>query len=403
MINNISVIKLLITLLFFVFSLINQPIMFANELSGFVAVESRGFFNDALFPDQKRDNASFALQPEYYHEWESGSSFTFVPFARLDSADSERTHFDVRELNYLYLGDNWELRAGFGKVFWGTTEFVHLVDIINQTDLVENIDGEDKLGQPMIHLSIPQDWGVVDFFVLPYFRERTFPGIKGRLRSAVLIDTDRARYENADEEWHPDFAVRYSHTIGDWDIGIYHFNGTGREPTLLSDVDSNGNPFFIPYYEQINQTGLDLQLVAGEWLWKLEALYRTGQGESYFAGVGGFEYTFVGIAETRMDLGIIGEWAYDDRGDAATTAFENDLMLGLRLAVNDAASTELLAGASFDLNTSSRALSLEASRRFGDNWKATFEARGFFNLPASDPSYSLRDDDFFQIELAYYY
>ncbi|HAK37738.1 MAG TPA: hypothetical protein DCM60_05765 [Nitrospina sp.] len=403
MINNISVIKLTLTVLFFVFSLINQPIIFAHELSGYAAVEGRGFFNDALFSDQERDNASFAFQPEYYHEWESGSSFTFVPFARIDSADSERTHFDVRELNFLWLGNNWELRVGIGKVFWGTTEFVHLVDIINQTDLVENIDGEDKLGQPMIHLSIPRDWGVVDLFVLPYFRERTFQGKKGRLRSAVLVDTERVKYENADEEHHVDFAVRYSHTIGDWDVGIYHFNGTGREPTLLSDEDSDGNPVFIPYYEQINQTGLDLQLVAGEWLWKLEALYRNGQGDNFFASVGGFEYTFVGIAETRMDLGIIGEWAYDDRGDAATTASDNDAMFGLRLALNDASSTELLAGFLQDINSSSRALSLEASRRIGDNWKATFEARGFFNLPESDPFYSLRDDDFLQIELAYYY
>lgn len=389
--------------LFSLFSIIKPSIAVAHELSGYAAVEGRAFFNDALFPKQKRDSASFALQPEYYHEWESGSSFIFVPFARVDSADSGRTHLDMRELNYLYLGNNWELRFGFGKVFWGITEFVHLVDIINQTDLVENIDGEEKLGQPMIHLSVPRDWGVVDMFVLPYFRERTFAGSKGRLRSALLVDTDRARYESSAEERHVDFAIRYSHTIGDWDAGIYNFNGTGREPTLLFGSDGNGNPTLIPFYEQINQTGLDLQLVAGEWLWKLEALYRTGQGDSFFASVGGFEYTFVGIAETRMDLGIIGEWAYDVRGDSAPTAFENDLMLGLRLAVNDAASAELLSGLLQDLNNSSRVLSLEASRRFGDNWKATLEARGFFNLPESDPLFSLRNDDFIQFELAYYY
>lgn len=389
--------------LFSLFSLINTSIAVAHELSGYVAVEGRGFFNDALFPDQKRDSASFALQPEYYHEWEGGSSFTFVPFARVDSADSERTHFDIRELNYLWLGSNWELRVGVGKVFWGTTEFVHLVDIINQTDLIENIDTEDKLGQPMIHFSVPRDWGVVDMFVLPYFRERTFPGKKGRLRSAIPVDTNNARYENSNKEWHPDFAIRYSHTIGDWDVGIYHFNGTGREPALIPNIDGSGNPVLIPFYEQINQTGLDLQLVAGEWLWKLEVLYRIGQGDNFFASVGGFEYTLVGIAETRMDLGIIGEWAYDDRGDSAATAFENDLMLGLRLAVNDAASTELLAGVLQDLNNSSKALSLEASRRFSDNWKATLEARGFFNLPEGDLFYSLRDDDFIQFELVYYY
>ena len=230
---KISIIVLLI------FSLTCASFASAHELSGYIAAEGWWFFNDALHSGQTQDNVSGAgaLQPEYYHEWENGSSLTFVPFGRLDSADPERSHFDVRELNYLWLADTWELRFGAGKVFWGTTEFVHLVDIINQTDLVESIDGGEKLGQPMIHLSVPRDWGIVDMFVLSYFRERTFPGREGRLRSALEVNTDNPRYESSNEEWQVDFVLRYSHTIGDWDIGIYHFYGTGREPTLLLEFD----------------------------------------------------------------------------------------------------------------------------------------------------------------------
>lgn len=398
MIKLIFIILLFLSGVFFTSSTIT-----AHELSGYIAGEGRFFFNEALHAGQSKDSASLAVQPEYYHEWESGSSFIFVPFARLDSSDSHRTHFDVRELNYLWLGNDWELRAGIGKIFWGTTEFVHLVDIINQTDLIENIDGEKKLGQPMIHLSIPRGWGVLDLFALPYFRERTFPGKKGRFRSAVRVDTDQAGYENADEEWHFDFALRYSHTLGDWEAGISHFTGTGREPTMKFGADNNGAAVFVPFYEQINQTGLDLQLVAGEWLWKMEALHRSGQGDNFFALVGGFEYTLVRVSETQMDLGVIGEWAYDDRGKAATTAFENDILFGLRLTVNDVAGTELLAGIAQDVGSSFFAVSIEASRRFGDNWKATLETRGLFNPSQSDLFYGLRDDDFIQLELAYYY
>jgi hypothetical protein len=389
-----------LTLSLFVVFLPETP---AHDFSGYVAAEGRFFPQAPLDPAQKRNSGSLAVQLEYYHEWENGSSFTFVPFARIDSADSERTHFDIRELNYLWLTDLWELRAGLGKVFWGTTEFVHLVDIINQTDAVESVDGEEKLGQPMIQLSIVRDWGVLELFVLPYFRERTYPGHAGRLRFAAVVDTDKARYESSDEEHHIDLAARYSHTIGDWDFGIYNFNGTGREPTMIASLDSTGRPVLIPFYEQINQTGLDLQLVAGQWLWKLEAIYRTGQVEDFFASVGGFEYTFVNITATGMDLGVLVEGAYDDRGSRATTYFENDAMFGLRLAVNDAAGTELLAGFSQDLDSSSRSLSLEASRRFGDNWLLSIEARSFFDLPEDDLFYSLRDDSFIQLEIAYYF
>jgi len=392
----------LATLALFLVSAI-APTASALEVSGYVAAEGSGFLQDPLYSGQKKDAASFAVQPEFYHEWKSGSSFIFVPFARVDSADDKRTHFDIRELNYLYLAEKWEVRAGIGKVFWGATEFVHLVDIINQTDFVESIDFEEKLGQPMINLSIPGAWGVLDLFALPYFRERTFPGRKGRLRFPLVVDTDNARYESADKERHVDFAARYSKSIGDWEIGLSNFNGTGREPTLLLEFDPNGGPVIIPYYEQINQTGLDVQLVAGEWLLKLEAIYRSGQGKSFYSATGGFEYTFVSVFDTGLDLGIVGEWIYDDRGENAATLFENDGVLGLRLALNDAASTELLAGLAQDANTASRALTVEASRRIGSSVKASLEAWAFFDSPRSDILYSLRDDDFVKLELAYYY
>jgi hypothetical protein len=375
----------------------------AIELSGYITAEGRGFFNDPLFNEQRRDSASIAIQPEIYHEMENGSSFVFTPFARLDSADDERTHVDIRELNYLWLHDDFELRVGIGKVFWGVTEFLHLVDIINQTDLVEYIDGEDKLGQPMLHLSVPREWGVVDLFVLPYFRERTFPGEQGRFRTQIVVDTDKADYESSAGENNIDLAFRYSHTIGDWDFGIYHFHGTAREPSLLLRSDQAGKPFLLPFYEQIDQSGLDVQTVKGNWLLKLESIYRTGQGDDFFACIGGFEYSFVNIRSSGIDLGLIGEWAYDERGSGSTTGFDNDLMAGARLALNDADSTEVLAGFKQGLDSDERVLSVESSRRIGDNWKVAVDALFVLDSSVEDPIHALRDDDNIQIELMYYF
>jgi hypothetical protein len=375
----------------------------ANEWSGYVEVEGRLFPNSPLHPGQDDHTVSLAAQPEYYHEWDGGSSFAFVPFLRLDSADSERTHFDIRELTFLWLYENLELRLGVRKLFWGTTETQHLVDIINQTDLVENPDTEDKLGQPMVNLSLAEGWGTLDLFVLPYFRERTFPGRNGRLRTALVVDTDNARYESSMKEWHPDIAIRYAHTIGGLDFGLYHFMGTGREPTLLEAKDNEGNSNLIPFYEQINQTGIDLSFVIGNWVWKLEAIHRSGQGESFFAWTGGVEYTFVNVAQTGIDLGILFEWLYDDRADNATTPFENDLMVGARLTVNDVASTEALFGLVQDVNSNSRALFLEASRRIRENWKASLEIRTFSGQSTDDFFFDQRDDDYVQVGLGYYF
>jgi hypothetical protein len=93
------------------FSLLFCPLpkSFAHEVSGYAAGEARFFPNDALYSGQNEQSSSFFIQPEYYHEFETGSSFTFVPFFRLDSGDQERTHFDVREFTYLWLKEDFEL------------------------------------------------------------------------------------------------------------------------------------------------------------------------------------------------------------------------------------------------------------------------------------------------------
>ena len=386
------------------FLLCALPKVFAHEVAGYAAGEVRLFPNDALYSGQDDQSSSFVIQPEYYHEFESGSSFAFTPFFRLDSGDQERTHLDIRELTYLWLKEDFELRVGVRKVFWGVTEFIHLIDIVNQTDLVESVDTEDKLGQPMVNFSVSRDWGTVDIFWLPFFRERTFVGTGGRLRGASVVDETRTQYESTAEEWHSDWALRYSHTFGDIDMGLSQFVGTNRDPTLLDGTDSNGDDIKIPKYEQIKQTSLDVSYVIGEWLWKLESLYRTGQGnEDYFAWAGGFEYTSVGVFESSLHLGFVGEWLYDDREDDADTAFENDIAGGLRLTVNDAASSEALLGWVQDVDTSARLLFLEASRRFGSNWLLNIEMRLSLDQPASDFLFEQRKDDLFQAELFYYF
>lgn len=373
---------------------------YTHELSGYIESEIQYFPDSPLHPGQEDHNASFAVEPEYFHEFESGLSIVAVPFARFDSADSERTHFDMRELNLLWVDDNYEFRFGLGKVFWGVTEFIHLVDIINQTDTIESLDGEEKLGQPMAHLSIPTDAGVLDFFLLPGFRERTYPGFDGRLRSALIVDTDNPVYESGAEDRHIDFAARYSHSIGIADFGVYFFNGTGREPSLVLD---SANQKFRPYYQQISQTGMDVQLTTGSWLLKLEAIHRAGQGDSFFALAGGFEYTLNAIGGSHADLGLITEFVYDDRGDNATTAYEKDIMLGVRLSLNDMASSEILAGVIKDIDDSSVMATVEASRRLGENWKLSLEASFLSNIDENDILYNLRDDDSFKLKLAYYF
>ncbi|ODJ86784.1 hypothetical protein CODIS_29270 [Candidatus Thiodiazotropha endolucinida] len=379
-------------------------VLSAGEWSGFVELQGRHFPQQAMDRDQSDQLLSIVVQPEYYQRWDNDrQSLLFIPFLRWDSEDDERTHGDIRELIWTYAGDGWETKAGIGKVFWGVTEALHLVDIINQTDLIENPDGEQKLGQPMLKLSLEKDWGIIDLYALPGFRERTYPGEAGRLRTHPHVDTDLAEYQSDREERHIDLALRWSHFIGDWDIGIAHFDGTSRDPLLTPGRNSGGEIVLIPFYEQIRQTSLDLQATKGDWLWKLEAIHRAGDSGSYNAATGGFEYTLVGIADSDMDLGFLGEYLYDDRRDDATTPFENDLFVGLRLTANDVDDSELLAGVIKDLDDDGWMFNLEASRRIGNHWKTSAQIRLWSDIPIDDPLFTFHRDDYFELAITRFF
>ncbi|MCH8303831.1 MAG: hypothetical protein IIB94_01725 [Candidatus Marinimicrobia bacterium] len=383
----------------------------AGDISGNISVETRLFPQSPLSAVQGGNNLSLAFQPEYYLEWSRGyQSFTFAPYYRYDQTDDERTHFDLRELQWQYIARSWELRVGYRRVFWGVIETYHLVDVINQTDLVENIDFEDKLGQPMINLVLINDWGTIDLFLLLGFRERTFAGEKGRLRFPLKLDLNNALYESSDKEEHIDFAVRYEHSLAIWDFGISYFAGTNREPSfrpldaelLPSLIDEN--TIFVPYYEQMDQTSLDLQgTFDNGLLLKLEALSRKGKSDRFFAASAGLEYTFYGIKGTNADAGMLLEYHYDERDTLATTPFQNDLFIGTRIAMNDVQSSDLLAGAIIDLDTGGSALVLESTRRIGANWKIEVQIRAFVNADMNDALYGFRKDDMLQIELFRYF
>ena len=375
----------------------------AGEWAGDIGAEARGFFNAPQNPPQQRAGLSLYAAPEFYTDWDDGDQRLLIaPFARIDQHDGERSHFDLRELYWRRSFPGAELAIGLRKVFWGVAESRHLVDIINQTDFVENIDSEDKLGQPMISLRLVRDWGNLEFFVMPYFRERSFAGPEGRPRIRLLVDNRRPVYESGGEARHVDWALRWSHYIGDFDIGLAHFSGTARDPRLVPDFGAGGPPVLIPHYDQLTQTSLDLQATKGAWLWKLEAATGERLNRRFTAAVAGFEYTLYGLFDGPVDLGLITEYQFDDRG-SSFTPYQDDLALGGRLAFNDAQSSELLLVTGIDVNNKGRFTSIEGSRRFGQNWKGSLQVRIISNVPPDDPFADLGDDDYLELSLARFF
>ncbi|TYA73997.1 hypothetical protein [Seonamhaeicola marinus] len=366
-----------------------------------LGLEYRYFLDEGQFNGQKQHFPSFSIQPEYAIDWNGGEeSINAVGFFRLD-VDDPRTHWDIRELYYQKSKNNWEFNVGLKKVYWGVIESNHLVDIINQTDAVESFDGEQKLGQPMAQFVLTTNKiGTFNFFYLPYHRKRTFSGEKGRFRFPVVLDKDDIGYESDAEEWHQDFAFRWSHYFGAFDVGLSHFYGTGREPLFTFNNTGNINAF----YPIINQSGLDLQVTHNAFLWKLESIYRSADAQDFFALAAGVEFTFSNIDGNGLDIGLLGEYLYDERDELALNALQNDVFFGSRIAFNDTQDTSILFGGIADLDNSSKIFSVEASRRFGSNWTAEIEARIFSNIHESEFILSnFRDDSFFRLSISRFF
>tara|TARA_B100001750_G_C15506988_1_gene601073 strand:- start:673 stop:1869 length:1197 start_codon:yes stop_codon:yes gene_type:complete len=366
------------------------------ERYGEVSFENRSFSEQGLF-DQQKNHYSFTLSPEFYFESEDqNTSFTFKTKIRKDSLDNERNLFDIQDLSLIKVKNSYETRIGIRRDFWGVTETVHRVDIINQTDQVESFDGEDKLGQPMINFSLERDWGVLDIYALIGFRERTFAGEKGRLRAPFLIDTNSAIYESGAKNLRTDFAFRWSQSYRNLEIALSHFSGTSREPKFINKTASSKTP----YYGIIDQTGLEALYIMGGLALKLEAISRSGQGDRFSAATVGFEYTQVGILSSRLDLGWILELNYDDRYE------ESPLALGTRLTFNDMYDSQILSGVMRNEETGETNVFVEASRRIGNCCRMSFESIYFNGGNDSNKMQKmfeyLKQDDFVRLEFIYY-
>mgnify|MGYP000194538867 CR=1 FL=1 len=396
------------------------------ELDGNVELEMRHFPNEGPMPTMEQNFVALAAEMELgLYSRDSRHAIIVKPFARYDQHDHERSHADLREAKYRYVNRSFELTIGADKEFWGVTEFLHLVDIVNQTDNVEGTDGEAKLGQVMVKASYASPYGTVTAYALPHFRIRQFADPEtGRPNLGFTVDDNTVLFESGETSGRArrvdDVALRYKHSIGAFDIGLSYFDGTAREPQLLlSEPPSpSSQPVMQAFYADRRQTGLDIQATLGPWLLKFEALQSTQNRylgalaslASPFEEVtaeratGGIEYSFYNIFNSGTDIGLVMEYMWDEREMAAPHPFGNDIGIGLRWTANDVQSTAVLIGTIIDLDSDTSLISLEAERRIGSNFKAIVEAR-FQNETGEDDIFAAANEDegHIRLRLAYYF
>ncbi|MBD1227083.1 hypothetical protein [Xenorhabdus griffiniae] len=379
----------------------------AGKLDVSVGWEQRVFFEKGLSDKQERESHSFQVGGKYFTEWDDGKQHVVMDaLYRKDSSSNNREPFEPRDLYWGYIHNSWELYAGFRKVFWGVTEFSHPVDIINQSDLVDDPFGNEKLGQPMINLTKVNDWGIFDLFLLTGFRERTFPGHKARLRAELDVDTRNTVYQYANKKSKLDFAVRSHHTFGNVDLGLSYFNGTERTPEFVL----NNHHQLVPYYGQIQQIGLEYQWNINNLIVKWEGAYRQKDPHfsrspktSFLVYSGGLEYTHYGVLGSSANLTFFLEYMKDTRNKFSDTPFENDIFAGVQFSANDEQDSVLFLGVTQDMRYGSRAWIFNGSRRLGDNFKLSLNGAIFENLDSEELLYGFRNESYIGMKFIYFF
>lgn len=378
-------------------SLAPSTLQAQQEVAGKIGTELRFFPQRPLYPAQPQGlGTSMHIEPELYLDFGGGDTDLLVaPFLRVDRHDEQRSHADIREAFIRHaLSRSLELRVGLARIFWGVAESKHLVDIINQRDLVESPDGESVLGQPLAQLTWVSASGViVDLFAMSGFRERTFPGAAGRLRGPLPVDDD-ATYASRAKRLQPEGALRVAWSQGPLDVGLHYFFGTRRDPELRL-AHSSQSSRLRPHYRLMHRVGVDGTLALGDTLLKLEAIARTTPRgrEPQGALTAGLEHTLATVV-ANADLGLLLEYSHDGRDPSAALILEDDLFAGIRVALNDVDDTQLVAGAAIHRDLSGSLLVVEASRRLSEALSLQLEARVVLNAEPERFEYALRRDGY---------
>ena len=365
---------------------------------GFIQPESSIYINGDGRHGQDNYNTSFFGKGTFISYLQNDDAkFTISAIGRFDQNDDQLRYLDFQKFKYEYYFDDVTLKVGNEIVFWGVNETFNIVDIINQSNLAENISGTKKLGQPMASISYSRDYGTFDIYLMPYFRERPFSGKEGRPRLLFEVDKNSITYESSAKKRKIDFALRYSTVIDDLDIGLSHFYGNNRTPVL------SPNPLtlkFDSHYPVLSQTGIDIQATKGPWLYKLETVSAKEGSERHLGAAGGIEYTYYGIRNTQSDLGVIVEYAFDDRND---NPFNNEGIIGLRWSMNDVKSSSLLAGYLFDMRGNSNRFQTEFEQRITDDLKLFCDLSLNGSIDETDFTHQFKEDSQITIKIAKYF
>lgn len=368
-----------------------QPLL--ERVNVDIAATSRYYFESTQTPQINIDDLAYGARGEVMASQRFGVvKFDAKLFANWDSADDHRRYADIRQAKLSARWGNIRAAAGVDTFFWGVSESINLVNVINQSDIRESLDSKVKQGQTFASLSYRLDAGEIGLYFLPTFSARQFP-----LRPAYgLPISDSNHYQ--DNEKNGGIAARGLFYLDDFEFAVGYFNGTRRDPLLIRQPQAAE---LTPFYLQTETLLFDAVYLSDSLTYKWE--FKTGRelDSGFVASNIGIEYPIYALEETLQELVVIAEYVFDDRGDRAESHGQNDLFLGTKFEfAENSGQIRLLY--SYDMDNGSQYAEASCQYRLNDYLRIKAKIMGVLSATADAKRlYALKNEEFAKFSFHY--
>jgi len=391
-----------------------RSLMAEFQDAGELRFETRKFKDDEV--DRTIDDAMAVYTRAEIKYFQESYNATFRGYALADSKDNTRDNLTIEDLFFTYYlkkDESASLSAGYKIFNWSATEAFHPADILNSQNYDSNIESLDKIGELNVDTSFKTPYGNFSLLYLPYAQAPKYPKQRSRLGASVNLTRPvwvTSKDETNIQNWHHQGALKYSNSVGSGDLSlhaVYHLNTVNPivgKRIIYEHILFFSLPVgieFTPYYFRALQLGGTYQYALdGGWLIKTEAAYRdflddeviiqTLKGNRSPQDHGiiavGTEYGF--SMEAGGESNIVLEFQTlvgpNKLARSELSVFQNDVMLGYRLALNDTLGREFFLSLIRDIERQNETLyNFNYTQRLNDNWKIKTGFR-VFDAPKKD-------------------
>lgn len=328
-------------------------------------------------------------------------------FARVDTLDDSRKITNLDEAYLKFTKNNHSISFGNHVFNWSVLEFFHPIDNINSRNFDVNAERIERLGLPSILINEEFE---NSYLQLIYFLSTVNPIIpKESNRNGFGLNLENPIYINPssdkiDTTNYSQYGIRYHHTFDNIDLDLHWLRKVGNNHAYIGipiQVITDPNQIEVaPIYFPVTQTGLTLQYVKDDFIFKLESMYFDFDDLSktvlkpieIFPGFKeeslrpidhnlnaiGMEYTKYFTNSHEGTFLVEYQFLLNTTFDQAKrlNAFQRDVSIGYRHNFNDFNSNATIFAIIHDIQTGDETLyNIEHSFRFKENYKMFFNLR----------------------------